>query len=124
MQKLPKKHYMSITKDKAREYYIALGKKDFSTVEKFLHPQVQFKGPLSEMSGKEAVLENIKKFGSLFESLKIQDYFGEDEKAVVIYHVFFPSPIGAQSSVALLNFKNDLITNIELFFDARPFLQK
>jgi len=80
--------------------------------------------PLAKMTGKEAVIEAIKKFASFFKTLTIRAKFGFGDQAMVVYDSDFPEPIGNLSSVALMTFYEGLITKIELFFDARPFEKK
>lgn len=38
---------------------------------------------------------------------------------MMVYDVTFPAPIGIVHTTALMTFKDDLIIDIELFFDAR-----
>lgn len=109
----------------AENYYIAMGRKDSTAVEKYLHPDVQFTGPVVSTKGKEAVLGAVKKFMSFFKALTIRAKFGSKDQAMIVYDVEFPSPIGNVASVAYLTFnEKNLITNIELFFDARAMDRK
>ncbi len=108
----------------AEAYYTSMAKKDIASIEKHLHPKVQFIGPLAKMMGKEAVLESIKKFASFFKTLTIRAKFGYEDQAMVVYDLDFPEPIGNLSSAALMTFHEGLIIKIELFFDARPFEKK
>lgn len=103
------------------EYYKAVGNKNFEKIEKLLHPDVQFIAPLAKIKGKEAVLEATKKFTTLFKTLNIRAKFGSSNKAMVVYDLDCPEPIGLFSSSALMTFENGLIKKIELFYDARPF---
>jgi len=105
----------------AEAYYTAVGKKDIAGIERYLHPDVQFIGPLAKMTGKEAVLEATKKFSAFFNTLTIRAKFGSGDQAVVVYDLDFPAPIGNLSSAALMTFQGGVVTRIELFFDARPF---
>jgi hypothetical protein len=41
--------------------------------------------------------------------------------AVIVYDLECQPPVNVFSAVALLTFKNNLISKIELFYDARPF---
>lgn len=108
----------------AKAYYQAMGEKKLSEVEKYLHPDVLFIGPFAEMTGKKAVLEAISGFQAFFTSLTIRTTFDSGDQVALVYDVDFPAPIGIVRSVALMNFKDGLITRIELFFDARPFEKK
>lgn len=114
---------MTNYKQIAKEYYTAVGKKDLSALEKFLHPDVKLKGPLSKPEGKSAVIESVKFFTTQFKTLKVEDVFAEQDRAVVVYITDFPG-VGEIKSVALVSFKDDLIAQLELFFDPRPFIPK
>ncbi|MBA2728056.1 MAG: nuclear transport factor 2 family protein [Parachlamydiaceae bacterium] len=110
----------------AESYYKAMGEKNISEVEKFLHPDVTFIAPLAKTQGKEPFLIETKKFMDFMESKTIRAVLGSNEKqqAVVIYDVNFPSSVGKLHAASYLTFDNGLITKIELFYDARPFGQK
>lgn len=103
------------------EYYRAMGERDFEKVERLLSSDVQFIGPLAKLKGKEAVIEATKRFTSLFKALNVRAKFGSNNQAMVVYDLDCPEPIGLFSSSALMTFENELITKIELFYDARPF---
>lgn len=105
----------------AEEYYKAMKSKDLPRIEGYLHPEVHFLSPLAEAKGKEAVLEGIKKFISFFNDLNVRAKFGSENQAVIIYDVDCSEPIGSIRTTALLTFKENLISDIELFFDAGVF---
>lgn len=107
----------------AEAYYTAMSEKNGEGLGKYLHPDVQFKGPLSQLKGKEAVLESVKNFTSFFKKLTIRTKFGSGDQAMVVYDVDFPEPIGRFPSAALLTIREGLIREIELFFDGRPFVK-
>ena len=108
----------------AEKYYTALGEKNIAYLEKQLHPDVQFIGPLGEVKGKEAVLEHTKKFAAFFKSLKIRAKFGSQDQAMIVYDVDLPAPIGNIRTASLMNFQNELVIRIELFFDAASMMKK
>ena len=110
--------------DVAVAYYTAMGEKDVSSMEKYLHPDVRFSAPLDKMTGKEAVLEAVKQFAPFYKTLKIRAQFGSEDQAVIVYDFDFPAPIGNFPSAALLTFQDGLIAQIELFYDARAFEKK
>jgi len=115
---------MTVTEDNvkiAEGYYLAMGRKNVSDVEKYIHPEVEFVAPLAQTKGKEALLEAASKFFSLFDTLTISEKLGADNKAVIIYDLQCPEPIGHMRTAAFFSFKDGLISRIELFYDARPF---
>jgi hypothetical protein len=107
----------------AESYYQALGRKDIASLEQYIHPDVEFIAPLAKTKGKGAWLEAAKRFIPLFNTLKIHAKFGDDDKAVIVYDVGCPSPVGTFRAVALMSFKGELISCIELFFDPRPLIK-
>lgn len=106
----------------AEAYYTAMGKKDIEGLSKYLHPDIQFTAPLDKITGKEVVLEATKKFASMFKTLTIRAKFGSEDQAMIVYDLDFPGMFATFSSAALMTFQGDLITKIELFYDARPFV--
>lgn len=108
----------------AEAYYAAVSKKCVDPIEKYLHPDVQFIGPLGKLTGKEAVFEATKKFTIFFKTLKIRAKSASEDQAMIVYDLDCPLPIGNLSTAALMSFKEGLISKIELFYDARPFDQK
>ncbi len=107
----------------AEAYYTTMGNKNIEGLAKYLHPDVQFTAPLDKMTGKEAVLEATKKFSSMFKTLIIRAKFGSENQAMIVYDLNFPGLADTFASSALMTFQNGLITKIELFYDARPFVK-
>jgi len=102
-------------------YYKAMNDKDVASVARHLHPDVQFIGPMANLAGKEAVLEAAKRFISFISGIRIRAKFGSEDQAILTYDADFGEPIGICRTAVLMNFKDDLIARIELFYDARPF---
>ena len=106
-------------------YYQAMHNKDLAVIEKSLHPDVHLIGPLAELTGKEAVLNSVKHFLSLFKTLTIRARCGNgDHQVMLAYDLECPAPIGRFRGAALLTFEDGLIRQYELFYDARPFEKK
>ena len=61
---------MSQILDIAENYYTQMGAKNLEKMEQYLHPDVKFKSPLSEIIGKENLLSAISGFFSMFEFLR------------------------------------------------------
>ncbi len=108
----------------AKNYYRAMNDKSLSEVEKFVHPDVHFVSPMGEVAGKENMLKAAKGFMTIFDSIIIHAAFGSDDQAIVIYDISCPAPIGGFRTAAFMNFKDGLISRLELFYDARPFEKK
>lgn len=105
-------------------YYQAMNNKDLSVLEKYLHPEVHLIGPLADLRGKEAVLNSVKNFLTIFDKLIIRAQFGSGDRAMLAYDLECPAPIGLFRGAALLTFQEGLIVHYELFYDARPFEMK
>jgi len=108
----------------AQAFYTDMSKKNAMDLEKYLHDDIEFTAPLAQTHGKQAYLENVKRFAGFFNSLSIRTICSSDDAATVVYDVNFAEPIGNVPTVALINFNAGLITRIELFYDARPFDKK
>lgn len=105
-------------------YYQAMGNKDLATITKCLHPNVQLISPLAVVTGKDAVLNSVKNFMAVFNKLTIRAHFGQGDQAMLAYDLDCPAPFGVIRGAVLLTFKDDLIIQYELFYDARPFVSK
>lgn len=110
--------------DIAESYYLAMGKKNTSEMAPYLHPNVEFIGPLGTMQGKEVLIEATKKLTSLYNSLLIRTKFGSGDQVMIAYDLDCPAPIGNFRVAALMSLRAGLIEKIELFYDARPFDKK
>lgn len=108
----------------AEAYYSAVGRKNIAEIEKHLHPDACLIGPLASISGKQAVLEATRNFAGMFNTLTIKAKFGSENQAMIVYEVEMPDPIGTTPSASLMTFQNGMITKIQLFYDARPFVVK
>jgi len=108
--------------DIAKAYYIAVGDKNMEGIEKYLHPDVQFTGPLAKAEGKEAFLNVMKNFTDFLKTLKIRATFGSEDQAVVVYDV--DTPVGNFATASLMTFEDGLITHFEVIYDPRPYEKK
>jgi len=105
----------------AENYYHHMLKKNFEAMEKCLHPDVDFISPLAKTSGKTAVVEAAKKLSSVLGDIEIRSKFSSGDQIMLAYDFIFPDPIGKLRAAVLMDFKDQLISKIELFFDGRPF---
>lgn len=112
--------------DIAEKYYSAMGNKDVAGMGKYLHSDIHFVGPLAEIKGKEEVLDSVSKLLGFFKTLTITIRAKLDSKdqAMLAYDLDCSEPIGKLRVAALLDFRDGLISKIELFFDARAFDRK
>ncbi len=101
-----------------------MGLKNGDNLEKFLHPDVQFIGPMAVVNGKAAVLEAAKKLIALIEGVTIRAKFGSEDGAMLAYDMIFPAPIGLLRSATLFTFQDGLISKLELFYDSAVMVKK
>ena len=108
----------------ATNYYREMLGKNFDAMERYLHPDVLFIGPLAEMSGKAAVVSAAKNLSQILLDIKIRAKFATGEQIMLAYDFMFPEPIATLRSAVLMGFTDHLIAKIELFYDASPFAGK
>lgn len=109
----------NINIERAEAYYIAMKNKDVPTVEALLHPHVEFTGPLATLEGKEAVVEAAKNFMDHLTNLHFRAKVGSEDQVMLALDVEFSPPLGKFPAAVYMNFKDDLISRIELFYDGR-----
>ena len=110
--------------DLAEAYYRLVGEKQIEAIESFLHPEVEFYGPLANLRGREAVMQATSRFMEFFTSLRIRAKFAAEEQAMVVYDTDLPGISGSFPGASLLSFRKELIFRIELFYDGSRFSEK
>lgn len=108
----------------AENYYSAMLKKDFDTMAGYLHNDVQFIGPLAEMHGKDTVVSAAKNLSKILQDIHIRSKFAAHNQIMLAYDFMFPAPIGKLRAAVRMEFTDQLISKIELFYDGRPFEEK
>jgi len=108
----------------AESYYNAMLAKDFDKMASYLHDNVNFIGPLAAMHGKDAVISAAKNFGGILQAIQIRSRFSSNNQIMFAYDMVVPAPIGKFRAAVLMEFTNQLISKIELFYDGRPFEEK
>lgn len=102
----------------AEKYYTLVGQKNLEEIKKFLHPDVEFHGPLASLKGKDAVIKATSHFIDAISSLTIRAKFGAQDETVVIYDVDMPGVSKAFPGTSWMRFSDGLIIRIQLFYDA------
>ncbi|MDP1723648.1 MAG: nuclear transport factor 2 family protein [Alphaproteobacteria bacterium] len=105
----------------AKEYCTSMSEKNIEKIATYLHPDVEFLGPLSEVKGKEKYCETLKGFMDLFKTYDVRVICSSEDHVMLAYDVEFFEPAITVRTAALLTIQDNLIQRIELFFDARPF---
>lgn len=100
-------------------YYEAIKNRQPDLAAKKLSEKIRIITPLDEKNGKSEVLGAIKGFCTVMEKFDITAAFSQGGEVMLAYDVYFPEPIGKLRSAGLIKLEDDLITNIELFYDGR-----
>ncbi len=108
----------------AENYYHAMLQKDFDRMASYLHENVHLIGPLAEIRGKNVVVAAATNLSQILSDIKIRSKFASDDQIMFAYDFMFSAPIGALRAAVLMEFTNQLISKIELFYDGRPFEEK
>lgn len=108
----------------AENYYQAMLAHDFETMASYLHDNVHLISPLAELDGKEAVVAAAKNLSQLLRDIQFRAKFAAHDQIMFAYDFMFSAPIGTLRSAVLMTFADHCIVKIELFYDARPFVQK
>jgi hypothetical protein len=109
---------------RGEEYYQQVAQKNPESIKKYLHPEVEFYGPLATLKGKEAVLEATRNFMNAFTSLTIRTKFCAGDQAMIVYNSDIPGIAKDFPGASLLTFREGLIVKIELFYDGSRFTEK
>lgn len=107
----------------ATNYYNEMLKKNFDMMSCYLHPEVILISPLAEIVTKDAVISAAKNLTQILTDIKIRSKFASENEIMFAYDFMFLEPIGKLRAAVLMEFKDKLIFKIELFYDARPFVE-
>ena len=113
-------NYMAL----GEKYYKLVGEKNAEGIKKYLHPDVEFYGPMATLKGKDAVIVATSNFMNAIESLTIRAKFGAEDQAMIVYDVDMPGIAKDFPGASLLSFRDGLIVRIELFYDSRRVVEK
>ena len=105
----------------AQAYYIAMAEKNYTDVEKYLHPDVCLIGPYGKKEGKEIVFEAAKRFMHMFKDINIHAQCSSENQVMLAYELSeFGDVSNTLRAASVITFKDGLIFKNELFFDTRP----
>ena len=104
-----------------RSYLEAWARKDISGIEAALHPNVQFKAPMQELHGREAVVAATARMLPRLIAFDHVEQFIAGDCAMFTYDFVCIDPIGLCRTAERVRIVDGLVRDIELFFDARPF---
>lgn len=105
----------------AEEYLDAWKRKDLQGISRLVHPEIDLKSPLVEVSGRDAFLGTCEKILPMLLDVRIHAKFASQTQAMMVYDFVLKEPIGTTRTANLMTFEKHLIRSVELLFDARPF---
>jgi len=108
-------------KEACAAYLKAWARKDLDALGPLLHPEVHFKSPTAETTGRDKFLAATARFFPLIERVDTRAQFIEGDSAMFAYDFVCIAPIGVSPTAELLRFEDGLVRVSEIFFDARPF---
>ena len=100
-------------------YYDAISNKCPQLAAEYLAEEVQLTTPLAAISGKSTVVPALTGFSNAIEGIEIRAKFTKENQVMLAYNIIFPQPIGSLRAAGLFTIKNNLINNIELFYDSK-----
>ncbi len=103
----------------AAQYLTSWERHDLESMQEYLHPNLHFKEPLSETTGRDSFLGFAEKNLHFVNYVKIHSSFDSENEAILIYDFVFVDPIGPQKTVGHFIFEGHQIRGIELFYDPR-----
>lgn len=103
------------------KYLTAWQRKDADAISALVHPNVHFKGPMAELRGREAFMTACKNMFPIMKDYRVRVVAETGNRAIFAYDFVCAEPIGVCRTAELLIVTDGLISDVELFFDARPF---
>ena len=107
---------------RAESYLDSWNRKDPEGIGRYLHPRIHFKSPTSETTGKEVFLDAAKRIFPMLQGLQVRHWFVSGDRVAAFYDFNCIAPVGVSRTAELMTFEDGLIKDVELFFDARPFV--
>src|SRR5262249_21178964 len=106
--------------DIAESYMTGWKNKDIGLIAKDLHPDVHYKGPMAERTGREGLVAGMSRLLPILIDVHVRSKFVGQNQTFYAYDFVCKEPIGLSRIAELLTFEDGKIKSIELFFDARP----
>ncbi len=105
----------------AESYLAGWKNKDIQQIASHLHPDVHYKGPMAERTGREGLVAGMQNLLPMLQGINVRSKFATATQTMYTYDFICEEPLGVCRIAELLTFDGDQIKSIELFFDARPF---
>lgn len=107
--------------DAVLNYYNAMLEKNFDKMAGFLHDDVEFVGPLSQMQGKASVVLAVQNLSKILDDIQVRVCWSQKNQVMIVYDFIFSKLELNLRSSGLIDVAERKITKIELFYDGRPF---
>ena len=114
---------MSNARNVVDQYFTALTRKDFTAMRNLLHDDLSFKGPLATIDNADDSIGGMKHVAANMTGAERRTVFGEGEDVCQVYDLFLATPAVTVPVAQWLKVRDNRIAKIELFCDARPFVQ-
>lgn len=111
------------TKNLVSQYLAAWRAKDANGIAACVHQAVHLKGPMAELTGRDAFVESAKRMFPMLREHVVRGLLADAEQAMFVYDFVCAEPIGVCRTAERVKVEAGLITDVELFFDPRPFEQ-
>jgi len=108
----------------AIKYYDSILDKNFTFVEKVLHSDAQLISPLGNYSDKQSIITAAKKLSESLDTILIESKLSNENQVMLAYNFLFSKPELNLRAAVLMDFQNNKIKRIELFYDSKPFSEK
>jgi ketosteroid isomerase-like protein len=112
---------MNSLKKIARDYLDAWSRKDLAGIASHLDPKVTFRGPVSELEGRDQFLAGAERMFALLKSVEPRTVLEEGGQVACLYDFNCIEPVGRCRTAEFLTFEGDKIASSEVFFDSAPF---
>lgn len=107
--------------DAVLNYYNAMLEKNFDKMAGFLHDDVEFVGPLSQMQGKASVVLAAQNLSKILDDIQVRVCWSQKNQVMIVYDFIFSKLELNLRASGLIDVVERKIIKIELFYDGRPF---
>jgi ketosteroid isomerase-like protein len=104
-----------------KRYHEAFGRGDVQEARSLLADDLHFKGPIDEFCNADDYLASLGKLAQIVVGTDVQKVLADDEDVVTIYDLHTNTSAGTSPVAEWARVGNDKITEIRVYFDARPF---
>jgi hypothetical protein len=105
----------------AENYYKAMLENDFYRMSGYLHNDILFISPFATINNKDDIIISAKNMRKTLQDISIRSKFSANNQIMFAYDFTFSEPVGILRSAVLMEFNDNLISKIELFFDSKKF---